>query len=841
MYLIALLTYTSLDEANAQLTMRDFFGALRGDDLVRIKYETTYNWLGILGAVMAHWSFNSFMGLSSLTLPFLMLGWAIDLFRYQRITPLFTRRSSTILLAALFISGLLGTLNNVSWLPDLPREWPGALGQYIADIVSQLMGTTGAFLIYLAALAVTLIVGLELSTNRISVTISLALSRVKDFTSNKLRRQSSHAADSTPHDGSAEEHEREEKQPALLSSIASHAKPDPDIEPAEMIRRKERRPPEDSPVRIVRPTVRHAEEAASTTSAEDVPSAAKQVDINEVEQRLASLHPNRDIKLRPNRKGGRNDDRTAPLFEDESAERPNEAGITITVEDNPSPETEVDITSRAQYDENIRYLPPGIDLLQQSDETPGITDEELETNARLLTEKLATFRINIENLSVTPGPVVTQYEFVPAAGIKVSQIESLADDIALALKAPGVRIIAPIPGRGTVGIEIPNHNPAVVRFSSIIKSPKYHNPDIRLPVAMGKTVSGEVYCADLAKMPHLLIAGATGKGKSVGINTIIASLLYRLHPRDLKFVIIDPKRVEMTLYKSLRRHFLAVSPDVAEEIITEPMNAVAVLKSVVEEMQQRYTILAAAGQRNIADYNRKTKDGTLQQSADYQHHPMPYIIVVIDELADLMLTASKEVEEPIVRLAQLARAVGIHCIVATQRPSVDVVTGLIKANFPARIAYQVASRIDSRTILDASGAEHLIGNGDLLFLPGNTPKPIRMQNAFISTEEVEALCSHIGNQNGYSTPYMLPSAVQKKNSAGTADGDRDPLFQDAARIFIQLQQASVSTLQRRLKVGYARAARIVDELEMAGIVGPQDGSRGRQVLLQSEAELEAYL
>ena len=298
----------------------------------------------------------------------------------------------------------------------------------------------------------------------------------------------------------------------------------------------------------------------------------------------------------------------------------------------------------------------------------------------------------------------------------------------------------------------------------------------------------------------------------------------------------------MSLYRELRNHYLAISPDIDETIITEPINAVAVLKSVVEEMQQRYNILASAGQRNIADYNRKVKEGRIKEKDGYNHRPMPYIVVVIDELADLMMTAGKEVEEPIVRLAQLARAVGIHCVVATQRPSVDVVTGLIKANFPARIAYQVSARVDSRTILDTSGAEHLIGNGDMLFAPGNTPKPLRMQNAFISTEEVEALCEHIGKQRGYKQPYVLPSILQKKEGGfGRGGDDRDALFEDAARIFIQLQQASVSTLQRRLKVGYARAARIVDELESAGIVGPPDGSKGRSVLLQSESELEAYI
>ena len=568
------------------------------------------------------------------------------------------------------------------------------------------------------------------------------------------------------------------------------------------------------------------------------------VDLTDLQKRLQELHPKKDItlfELTDEPEQAETDvvrvhkplAPVAPLVT-----RP----LTVTVQDTLFPvEPEMQLSNTTLYDEEIAYKPPTAALLVDVKDETAVDDKELEANARTLQEKLETFRVRIENLTVTPGPVVTQYEFVPASGIKVSQIEALADDIALALKAQGVRIIAPIPGRGTVGIEIPNQHPSIVRFSSIIKSPKYHNPDIKLPLAMGKTVTGEVYCADLTKMPHLLIAGATGKGKSVGINTIIASLIYRMHPRDLKFVIIDPKRVEMNLYAALRNHFLAISPDFDESIVTSPQNAVIVLKALVEEMQQRFSILAAAGQRNISDYNQKVRDGKIKDKSGIKHCPMPFIVVIIDELADLMMTASKEVEEPICRLAQLARAVGIHCIVATQRPSVDVVTGLIKANFPARIAYQCSSRIDSRTILDGTGAEHLIGNGDMLFAPGNTPIPIRMQNAFISTEEVEALCEWIGSQNGYSTPYMLPTVNKRSGVYGAGSGDQDVLFEDAARIFIQLQQASTSTLQRRLKVGYARAARIVDELEMAGIVGPPDGSRGRPVLLQSESELEAYL
>ncbi len=493
--------------------------------------------------------------------------------------------------------------------------------------------------------------------------------------------------------------------------------------------------------------------------------------------------------------------------------------------------------------EEIRYEPPTLELLVPQELCDDVSEEELQNNARVLQEKLKTFRIEIENLQVTPGPVVTQYEFVPASGVKVSQIENLSDDMALALKARGIRIIAPVPGRGTVAVEIPNARATAVRFSSIVDSAEFEDSQLRLPLALGKTIHGDVFTADLAKMPHLLIAGATGSGKSVGINSIIASLLYKMHPRNLKFVIIDPKRVEMTQYRALANHFLAVCPDIDEKIITDPQNAVIALKSVVAEMTRRYEVLQKVGQRNIVDYNQKIRDGKYKDTSDYVHHEMPYIVVIVDELADLMMTASRDVEEPICRLAQLARAVGIHLVVATQRPSVDVVTGLIKANFPARIAYQVASKIDSRTILDASGAEHLLGNGDMLFTPGGAGKPMRLQNSYLSTDEVERICEHIAAQEGYSQPYMLPSVSEKTQRGGASgsDDDRDDLFEEAARLVVRHQQCSTSLLQRRMKIGYGRAARIVDQLEEAGIIGTMDGSKGRSVLVDSEAALGAML
>lgn len=869
---LSLLSFTVHDADNAQLSMRDVMGVIRGDQDMRVRFDTTHNWVGLIGAVVSHWLIYHTIGMWSLLFPVMLGFWAVDIYRVQRITPRVARRSIVALAASILFTGIIGTLQQITWLPVIDNRWIGAIGLFCAGITTQLIGVPGSLLLLSVGLGFVVILGFRINLTQLGVTATLARATMRDWYASW--RGSSTVAQ-------APEANEAEPQEAASGAAAATPKAEPDAidrsltqavppleEPAEMLRpiQQPLQPQALSPaVKILRHVPKSpAPAGTSATPRDEQPPevtkekpAVRAVDMDVVQQRLAALHPNRNLD-RPAQptvysevpsleESEDTEEDTLRSYHEENDHSNDDDGLldqpmlTVVVEEALPEEPVNQVGGTILYDEQIVYKAPTIELLQQSDDDRDVDDTELRNNARILQEKLETFRIKIENLTVQPGPVVTQYEFVPAAGIKVSQIESLGDDIALALKAQGVRIIAPIPGRGTVGIEIPNHHPSVVRFSSIIKSPKYHNPDIRLPIAMGKTVVGDVYCADLAKMPHLLIAGATGKGKSVGINTIIASLLYKMHPRDLKFVIVDPKRVEMTLYKALKDHFLAVSPDINETIITEPANAVSVLKSVVEEMQQRYTILAAAGQRNIADYNKRAAEGLLKDKGGLQHRPMPYIVVIIDELADLMMTASKEVEEPIVRLAQLARAVGIHCVVATQRPSVDVVTGLIKANFPARIAYQVASRIDSRTILDANGAEHLIGNGDMLFNPGNMTKPIRMQNAFISTEEVEAICEHIGQQRGYSTPYTLPSIAQKRGAASGGGGDNDVLFEEAARIFIALQQASVSTLQRRLKIGYARAARIVDELEMAGIVGPPDGSKGRQVLLMSESELEAYL
>jgi S-DNA-T family DNA segregation ATPase FtsK/SpoIIIE len=488
------------------------------------------------------------------------------------------------------------------------------------------------------------------------------------------------------------------------------------------------------------------------------------------------------------------------------------------------------------------YKPPPVDLLnpQPASQSPELEKQELLANKEKIERTLRNYGIEIVSIKATIGPTVTLYEIVPAPGIKISRIRNLEDDIALSLSAMGIRIIAPIPGKGTIGIEIPNSNPEIVTFRSVIGTDKFRESTAELPIAIGKTITNEVYIADLTKMPHLLIAGATGQGKSVGLNNIIASILYKRHPSEVKFVLIDPKKVEMPLYQPILNHFLAKMPNYEDAIITDTRQVIHVLTSLCKEMDNRYDLLKMASTRNLREYNSKFLNRRLNPLKG--HRFFPYIVLVIDELADLMMTAGKEVEMPIARLAQLARAVGIHLVVATQRPSVNVITGIIKANFPTRISYRVSSKIDSRTILDQGGADQLIGRGDLLLSTGNDL--IRIQNAFIDTPEVEKMVDFIGNQTSYSEPYLLPEVYDENDKEEDTDfdaGDRDRMFEEAARLVVRHQQGSTSLIQRRLSLGYNRAGRIMDQLERAGIVGPNNGSKAREVLFHSEPDLEQFL
>lgn len=524
------------------------------------------------------------------------------------------------------------------------------------------------------------------------------------------------------------------------------------------------------------------------------------------------------------------------------------AGGDLEIElKNPEFETnEAPITSAADlqpYDPTLdlsNYKFPTLDLLENyGDNKIKVDREELEGNKTRILDTLKNYGIEIAKISATIGPTVTLYEIVPAPGVRISKIKNLEDDIALSLSALGIRIIAPMPGKGTIGIEVPNQNTETVAMRTILASEKFQNTSMDLPIALGKTISNETYIADLAKMPHLLMAGATGQGKSVGLNAILVSLLYKKHPSQIKFVLVDPKKVELTLFTKIERHFLAKLPDAEEAIITDTKKVVYTLNSLCIEMDNRYELLKDAQVRNLKEYNAKFTARKLNPNEGHRY--LPYIVLVVDEFADLIMTAGKEIETPIARLAQLARAIGIHLIIATQRPSVNIITGTIKANFPARIAFRVSSKVDSRTILDAGGADQLIGRGDMLLSTGNDM--IRLQCAFVDTPEVDRICDFIGAQQGYPDALHLPEYVPEGEEGKEAVdlSDRDAYFDEAARLVVRNQQGSASLIQRKMKLGYNRAGRIVDQLEAAGIIGPFEGSKARQVLIKDESSLDDIL
>ncbi|MDC1471879.1 DNA translocase FtsK [Flavobacteriaceae bacterium] len=535
-----------------------------------------------------------------------------------------------------------------------------------------------------------------------------------------------------------------------------------------------------------------------------------------------------------------------PLIDEENSE---EDAIEMKIEASVEEVSETDNLAAKLVDdfgevdptlELSKFQFPSLDLLKKYN-TEGITinQEELEENKNKIVETLNNYKIGIANIKATIGPTVTLYEIIPEAGVRISKIKNLEDDIALSLSALGIRIIAPIPGRGTIGIEVPNKNATIVSMHSVIASQKFQKSEMELPIALGKTISNETFVVDLAKMPHLLMAGATGQGKSVGLNAVLTSLLYKKHPAEVKFVLVDPKKVELTLFNKIERHYLAKLPDSEDAIITDNTKVINTLNSLCIEMDNRYELLKNAFCRNIKEYNEKFKARKLNPNDG--HKFLPYIVLVVDEFADLIMTAGKEVETPIARLAQLARAIGIHLIVATQRPSVNVITGIIKANFPARIAFRVTSKIDSRTILDSSGADQLIGRGDLLYTQGNDM--IRIQCAFVDTPEVEKLTDYIGAQKAYPSAYLLPEYVSEDSGTSLDNNidERDQLFREAAEVIVTAQQGSASLLQRKLKLGYNRAGRLIDQLEAAGIVGPFEGSKARQVLIPDFLALNQLL
>ncbi len=825
---LALVSYSRADESNADISVLQFLKLFGGDPEIKARADVTANWLGLFGALIARFFIHSTIGYFSLVFPLLagVWGWVILRSRDPRIVAYYT---NYILLIALLLSTLFGLLRLISWFPHPASEWCGNIGDFTAGILAGFLGTIGGTALIFTAVLILAVVVIDYDIHKTIDRLGAGMRWIRGLFGSARRAPEAGAEKPASSESLGDiideilppESERRSAEPAARN-LRNHksAAPAPAAPPGERVTRvtiaksgageTAGRAGADAPLR--------SDGVIPLSALKEPEGEAPRVQLSTPEP-IGSQEPS---------------DADADKETVGEAEPPPSRGLRHAAASG-------DVNLRLSGEE-FSYQPPGPDLLHVPVEIDTVSDEELKGKAELVKDKLAMFDIAIENISVTPGPVVTLYELVPDSGVKISKIVSLEDDLALALAAKGIRIIAPIPGKSAVGIEIPNDKASMVNIRSVLGSPKFKESKFHLPIALGKTITGEIYCDDLARMPHLLVAGSTGSGKSVGINTMLASLLYRMHPGEVKFVLIDPKKIELAQYRPLRNHFLAVCPDISEEIVTTPANAVIALRSLEIEMENRYDRLAKAGVRHITDYNAKVAARALKDTETITHYRLPYIIVVIDELADLMITAAREVEEPIARIAQLARAVGIHLVLATQRPSVDVITGVIKANFSARIAYQVATRVDSRTILDMNGAEQLLGNGDMLYQPSGSPKPVRIQNAFISTEEVERVVAHIAAQKGFTQPYRLPSVVERKSAGGGSDAEgRDELFEEAARLIVRHQQGSVSLLQRRLKVGYSRAARIVDELEMAGIVGPYDGSKAREVLIESEEELNDIL
>ncbi len=775
--LLSIFSYSRLDQAKLSFTFTDIFNVFSTNPDFLQRAESTHNWLGIVGAYISHFLINSTIGYFSFVIPVVLFIWGYTILK-DADKRLALNLTNFFLIGGVIFATLFGVLrlNPNPGLLQNHYEWAGNIGDFFGGAMGRLLGVLGSIIVIGAGMFIALFVAFD-----------IRFRTARNFITNLFNT----SIEKTKATGIKINKEFTETAESNLDKIKN-------------LKSKKKKVVE-----------------SKANAEEDIPEGPKETKIRIVK----SDTPEPVVQ----------EQQIEPEVISAKSKMDKEEEDIISIND-----IEEEDELPYQWEEKLKFNLPHLNLLDYSkDESTPVSDIELKQNAELLKAKLKLFDIDIEDISVTPGPVVTLYEIVPAPGVKISKIVSLENDIALALAARGIRIIAPIPGKSAIGVEIPNAKPSMVSGRSVLDG--LNTSDADLPIALGKTIIGEKFVADLAKMPHLLVAGATGAGKRVGINMLITSLIYSKKPSEVKFVIIDPKKIELSFYRRLNKHYLAVSPDIDEEIITTPQNALIALKAVEIEMEKRYDKLAKLGVRHLVDYNKKMDNPkAIPQNTDkMKHYKLPYIVVVIDELADLMMTSGKEVEAPIARIAQLARAVGIHMVVATQRPSVNVITGIIKANFPARIAYQVATKVDSRTILDMNGAEQLLGRGDMLFLPSGVPKPIRMQNAFISTEEVEKITNYIYTQKGFSRRYLLPSLFEKKTAEqNNFLTDMDDMFQDAARVIVSHQQGSVSLLQRRLKLGYSRAARIVDQLEEAGIVGPSEGSKAREVYVDSEEALE---
>ncbi len=781
---LALVTYSPADDALARaFSLRDALSP-RGN--------AADNALGLVGATLAYGLVPRFLGYPVVLLALLLGAWGYVFFRRRQTVflPILSLLAVVVVLLAStffgwFADGSGGTL----------ALWSGDVGVGVAGWMTQLLGATGSFIVLVLAAIVALLLIID---RDIQLTLDRAEASAASLRSTAQEKWSAARAASA---------ERKETRAARTAE-----------------RRKARE-------------ARQREKLKQAKGREDKREKREKREGKEEreERETQAPMPTPPVMANP-----------PPVVERPKPPTSNPHPLTHKTEptlhvQGPVEEEAGDLGALHERPDaaTLPYDFPPIDLLDEPDSTAGVDYNEIEENKRVLLDKLETYKVEITEINAVVGPTVTRYELTPAPGVRISRITALEDDLAMAMAAPGIRILAPIPGKSAIGVEIPNRHRELVRLRSVLGTARFTEAGMDLPVALGKNIQGEVSIEDLARMPHLLIAGATGAGKSVGLNGLVVGLLFACHPANLKFVMIDPKKIELGPYQVLLDHYLALPEDAEDPIITDFTQAAGVLKSCEREMETRYDLLAEAGVRGIKEYNDKVRTGGL--SADDNHRHLPYLVVIIDELADLMMTSGKDVEPPIARLAQMARAVGIHLVLATQRPSVDVITGLIKANFPSRIAFQTSSKIDSRTILDSGGAQQLVGNGDLLYMNGSRME--RLQGPFVSNTEIERVVKHVGAQKG-AGPYLLPPLDTGEDSGvlgPTSEEDRDDLFEDAAKVIVRSQQGSVSLLQRKLSVGYTRAARIVDQLEDAGIVGPFEGSKARDVLVGDQEALEALL
>jgi S-DNA-T family DNA segregation ATPase FtsK/SpoIIIE len=745
------------------------------------------NWLGVVGAYISYLFVHTLFGYVSIIVPILIasIGWYI--FRQKELSLL-----GWPLAYGMWMMVLIST--TVGWFYNeyeaYSMVWSGNSGISVARILQNITGI-GSIIILVVLLFVSLLILVDRDLQK---TIDAFKNWISNFKENRELRKE-------------ESLRKKEQKAALKQQQKAEA-----VQKREFVQQNQKENKKQNPVTI--------DDIVERSQIEDLQRAQER---KKESAELEKKPPRAILEKKPKQ--------TVEDDEDDV-----EISVFIGEGDEEASDKELDRINKDKAREIpvIKYKFPGIDLLESPPNEGNEVDlEEIKENKRIILDKLRRHKIEILSINAIVGPTVTLYELEPSPDVKISKIESYANDLKMATAAHGLRIIAPIPGRSAVGIEVPNSTRETVYIKSVINTKKFVETSFDLPVAFGKTIENEVFMIDLTKMPHLLIAGATGSGKSVGINTIITCLLYKCHPDNLKFVLIDPKKIELSLYRNIQNYYLAVLPGAEEPIVTDTSMALETLESVTKEMDERYDLLKMAMVRDMKSYNEKFKTGELDEELGHRH--LPYIVVIIDELADLMMTAGKQIEEPIARLAQLARAIGIHLVVATQRPSVNVITGTIKANFPARIAYQVASKVDSRTILDTGGADQLVGRGDMLFTNG--AGMTRIQNAYVDTEEVERITSFIGEQRGYKKPFLLP--VVKEDESGIPDplDDIDELFKDAAKIVVLHQQGSVSLLQRKLKIGYNRAGRIIDQLFNAGVVGAYQGSTARDVKISDEEEL----